>query len=311
MGVYEPSNIDPLSEAIALLKPRAVAWRVIEAQEPWTLRLPTTDLVIFGQVMTGACVVRRANGSVADFDTGDFLIMAAPRSWTMGGRVPAEPVDFDSLLADPGILMSAGSTATVTRVIAGAFMFEAPNGDLLADLLPSIVHIRGADVVADRLGALLKLLGDEAMASRPGRSLVLDRILEIILVESLRYRPADSIGERLGLLAGLEHPRIGAALRLLHREAQRPWTVATLARAVGMSRSAFAASFKATVGGSPIEYLLRWRMNLAKAALATAGTPMTEIAELAGYQSVSAFSTAFSRANGVPPSAFARNRAQH
>jgi len=157
------------------------------------------------------------------------------------------------------------------------------------------------------LGALLAALGDEAVEDRPGRSLVLDHLLAVMLVEALRYRPA-GIGEAgRGLLAGLADPKIGRALRMMHADTKQPWTLAALAREVGMSRSAFASRFAQIVGVPPIEYLANWRMTLAKGALAASQVAMTEIAEMAGYQSVSAFSTAFKRETGLSPTLYIRS----
>jgi AraC-like DNA-binding protein len=96
----------------------------------------------------------------------------------------------------------------------------------------------------------------------------------------------------------------------MHEDAQRPWTVTTLASAVGMSRSAFAARFNDFIGMPPIDYLAHWRITLAKEALASSKRPMAEIAELAGYQSVSAFSTGFKRATGLSPKLYARSLAR-
>ncbi len=298
--------MDPLSQVIALLKPQPLYWRVIEAHDAWSIRFPTTDVVVFGQVIEGTCRIELADGSGMTFQVGDFLLMAAPSSWTMGTPGSGPPIDLKSVAANPRLLLSAACDPTITRIIAGAFVFAAPNADLLAGLMPPVIHVRGTDVVAGRLGALLKLVADEALASRPGRSLVLDRLLEIILVEALRHRPTDLTEERRGLVAALEDAQIGAALRAMHEDARRPWTVAALARQVGMSRSSFALRFMESVGTPPFDYLLSWRINLAKAALTSSKKPMSEIAELAGYQSVSAFSTAFSRATGVSPTAYIR-----
>ena len=102
--------------------------------------------------------------------------------------------------------------------MAGNFDFSAANRDLISTLMLPIVLVRGNEIAARRLGALLATLGDEALADRPGRSLVLDRLLELILIEALRYRPAD-IGEGgRGLLAGLADPKIGRALRIMHAD---------------------------------------------------------------------------------------------
>jgi len=191
--------------------------------------------------------------------------------------------------------------------MAGNFKFEAANRDLISTLMLPIVHVRGNEIAAARLGALLTALGEEAIADRPGRSLVLERLLEIILIEALRYRPADTGEGRRGLLAGLADPRIGRALRIMHFDTKRPWTLVALAREVGMSRSAFATRFLQLVGVPPIEYLANWRMTLAKSALASAEALMADIAEMAGYQSVSAFSTAFKRETGYSPTLYIRS----
>jgi transcriptional regulator GlxA family with amidase domain len=135
---------------------------------------------------------------------------------------------------------------------------------------------------------------------------VLDRLLEVILVESLRRQSASLGATRPGLLAGLADQRIGRALQVIHADTARSWTLAGLAREAGMSRAGFAARFAQVVGASPIGCLSTWRMSLAKAALISSQKPMVEIAELAGYASVSAFSTTFSRATGCSPSTYSR-----
>ena len=238
--------------------------------------------------------------------SGDFLLLSAPDAWTMSTPGDGPAVDLKPLLAEPGLLCSASPNRKKTCLVAGAFAFAAPNAQLLAALLPPVIHIRSAELVTGSLSTVLSLLGEEALADRPGKSLVLDRLLEVILVETFRHRPTDLATQRRSLLAGLEDAQIGNALRLMHADTTRPWTVGALAREVGMSRSSFAARFAALVGASPIDYLLNWRLNLAKAALRSSKKPMSDVAELAGYQSVSAFSAAFSRAMGRSPSAYAR-----
>jgi AraC-like DNA-binding protein len=293
--------MDPFSQIIALLKPQAVGWRTVEAHDAWTIRFLPSDVVVFGQMIEGAGRVERDDGTGLDLAAGDFMLMAAPPPWTMAGGGGGTPVDFKAALADPGLLLSAKRNATITRFIAGHFTFAAANADLVASLMLPIVHVRGTDTLAGRLGALLTALGDEALGDRPGRSLVLDRLLEVLLIEALRYHPATIPGSDRGLLAGLADVKVGKALRIMHEDTQRPWTVAALAHAVGMSRSAFAARFAHIIGMPPIDYLANWRMTLAKAALASSNVPMAEIAEIAGYQSVSAFSTGFKRATGFSP----------
>jgi AraC-like DNA-binding protein len=298
--------MDPLSQIIELLKPRAVFWRVVEAHDAWTISYRPTDVVVFGQVIEGTCHVEREDGISFDLAAGDFMLMAAPPNWTMAAFGGGSAVDFGAVVEDPGLLMPTERTTQTTRFMAGNFKFESGNRDLISTLMLPIVRVRGNEIAAARLGALLAAFGDEAVADRPGRSLVLDRLLGLILIEALRYRPAE-IGEgSQGLLAGLADPKIGRALRIMHAETKRPWTLAALAREVGMSRSALALRFTQIVGVPPIEYLANWRMTLAKSALASADVPMVEIAEMAGYRSVSAFSTAFKRETGYSPTLYVR-----
>jgi AraC-like DNA-binding protein len=299
--------VDPLSQIIALLKPQAVFWLVVEAQDAWTIGFRPTNVVVFGQVIEGVCHVEREDGIGFDLEAGDFMLMAAPQNWTMSAFGGGIAVDFRAVVENPGLLLPAAHTTQVTRFMAGNFKFEAANRELISTLMLPIVHVRGNEVAAARLGALLATFGDEALADRPGRSLVLDRLLGVILIEAMRYRPPCIGDGGRGLLAGLADPKIGRALRIMHSDTKRPWTLAALAREVGMSRSALASPFMQLVGVPPIEYLANWRMTLARSALASAKVPMTDIAEMTGYQSVSAFSTAFKRETGLSPTLYVRS----
>lgn len=297
--------MDPFSQIVGLLKPHELTWNVMEARAPWAIRFPQVEAVVFGQIIEGRCEVERQGEETLDLAPGDFLLMAYPPQWVMRSGRGADPVDFKVLLAGEAPAPAARQGEAI-RFLAGHFRFADPSADLLAPLLPPLAHIRAAEVVAARLGLVLQLLGDEASANRPGRSLLLDRLLEVVLVEALRHQPAGLGAARSGLLAGLRDPRISRAMQALHADAARGWTVAGLAREAGMSRAGFAARFIEVVGVSPISYLAAWRMSLAKAALISAKAPMIEIAEMAGYASVRAFSTAFSRRTGLSPSAYGR-----
>jgi AraC-like DNA-binding protein len=297
--------MDPLSQVVSLLKPRELTWGVRQARAPWAIRFPQVKAVVFGQIIEGRCRVEREDREALKLGPGDFLLMAYPPQWVMSSEPGVEPVDLKAMPAEEA-RPNDEQRGDAVRFLAGHFLFSDPSADLLATLLPPVVHIRAADVAAGRLGLVLQLLGDEAAADRPGRSLLLDRLLELVLVEALRRRPVSLDGARPGLLAGLADPRISRALQALHADAARAWTVAELAREAGMSRAGFADRFAQIVGASPIGYLTAWRMSLAKAALLSAKAPMIEIAEMAGYASVRAFSTAFSRATGLSPSAYSR-----
>lgn len=296
---------DPLSQSVALLRPQALAWRVIEAHPPWAIRFPAVEAVVFGQMIEGHCLVDLPDGSATSFAAGDFILLSSPSAWVARTDDGGRPVDFLDIIEDPRRLLSPGAPSAAMRFFAGAFLLRAPNPALLASLMPPVIHLRGTETVTGRLSRLQAMLGAEAMADRPGKSLVLDRLLEVMLVEALRCQPMSEASPRPGLIAGLEDTKLGPALRLMHDGGETRWTVTSLARQVGMSRSAFAAHFTSVMGIAPMSYLLNWRLNQAKSALSASKTPLYEIAEQAGYQSVSAFSTAFRRVTGLSPTAYA------
>ena len=185
-------------------------------------------------------------------------------------------------------------------MLGGWFAFDSPDSALLVSLLPSLVHVRGAE----RLSTLVCLVGEEASESRPGRDLVLTRLVEVLLIEALRAAPGEDAPP--GLLRGLADSRLAPAIRQMHGQVARSWTVSLLARSAALSRSAFFERFTRTVGLPPMEYLLAWRMAVAKDLLRRQDLRIAEVAERVGYGSSSTFSTAFSRHVGEPPGRYAR-----
>src|SRR6185295_913489 len=173
-------------------------------------------------------------------------------------------------------------------LLGGYFAFESADASLLVRLLPAVVHVRGVE----RLSTLVRLVGEESTERRPGRDLVLTRFVEVLLIEALRSTPGDNAPS--GLLRGLADTRLAAAMRNMHANPARSWTVDQLAEKAALSRSAFYERFTRAVGVPPMEYLLAWRMALAKDLLGRQDLALTEVAERVGYGSASAFSTAFS-----------------
>ena len=167
-------------------------------------------------------------------------------------------------------------------------------------LLPRMIHIRSVP----RLTQLVSLLGEEVARNEAGRDLVLEHLVDILLIEALRAAPPDAA--QPGLLRGLADPRIAAALRQMHDDIERGWTVLELAGEAGMSRSAFFDRFARTVGVRPMEYLHSWRIAVAKSLLRGGKLTLDEVARRTGYGSASTFSTAFSRHVGQSPGKFMR-----
>jgi AraC-like DNA-binding protein len=186
------------------------------------------------------------------------------------------------------------------RLLGGYFVFESPDAALMVSLLPQLVHVRGEP----RLATLVQLVGDEARDTRSGRDLVLSRLVEVLLIEALRSAGGAAVSA--GLLRGLADARLAAAIRQMHGDPARSWTMAQLAKESALSRSAFFNRFSKAVGVPPMEYLLAWRMALAKRLLLRHEHAVADVAERVGYSCASTFSTAFSRHVGQPPARYAR-----
>ena len=204
--------------------------------------------------------------------------------------------------------LGAGMDSPVT-LHGGRFVFDTANEDLLTGMLPSLVHVAAGDTSSWRVRSLLKMNETESLQPGPGSEFIIGRLMELILVEilrseALRVNPKHN-QEHTGLLAGLADPVTARALSAMHTDVAHGWTVSTLARLCGVSRSTFATRFRKIVGTGPIEYLLHWRMVLAKDELRRATRSIGEIALAIGFQSSSAFSTAFTRAVGCSPKRFA------
>jgi AraC-like DNA-binding protein len=295
--------VDPLSQVIALLRPRTVVSKVISGAGRWAVRYSDFGQPSFCTVLEGSCRLTVNGQAPLTLEAGDFLLLPQTPGFTMSGFEPAT-----AKLIDPTV--SPASTHEVrhgtpdgdpdVRLLGGCFVFDQSDADLLVSLLPTLVHVRGVE----SLSVLVRLVRDEAIAVRPGRDLVLARLVEVMLIEAVRTIQGDTAPA--GLLRGLGDARLAIALRQIHADPARAWTVDVLAKKAALSRSVFFDRFSSAVGLPPMEYILGWRMALAKDLLRQQDISLAEVAERVGYSSASTFSTAFSRFVGKPPSRFAR-----
>ena len=299
--------VDPLSDVIALLRPRAVFSKVISGAGAWAVRYADFGQPSFCTMLEGECVLTVKGQKPITLQAGDFVLMPATPGFTLSGHEPAVPVSIDPLQAASAqgdIRHGRADGPPDVRMLGGYFAFDSPDAALLVSLLPALLHVRGVD----RLPVLVRLVRDESTDQRPGRDLVLGRLVEVLLIEALRSSTGE--GAPQGLLRGLADTRLAAAMRLMHGEPARAWTVEELARQAALSRSAFFDRFSRAVGLRPMEYLLAWRMALAKDLLRRKNVALDEVAERVGYSSASTFSTAFSRHVGQAPGRYARGLAR-
>lgn len=292
---------DPLSQVIGLLHPRAAFANVISGKGRWAVRYAEYGKPSFCIVLEGGCQLAVDGHAPFAIGAGDFILLPTTPAFTLCSDDPPPPVlwDADALPSD-GSEVRYGDTdgAPDMRSLGGAFVFDSGDPALLVSLLPAVVHVSGST----RLTQLVAMVAEETVAAEPGSESALSRLVELLLIEAMRSTMAGSAPP--GLLRGLGDPRLAVALTLMHAQMERPWTVAQLASAAALSRSTFFERFTHIVGVAPMEYLLAWRMQLAKQWLRQGELRTSEIAERVGYGSGSAFSVAFRRYSGMAPSRY-------
>lgn len=296
--------MDPLSDIITLLQPSAAVAKPISGRGRWGVRYAAHDAPGFTLVLAGEAWIALDGAEPLRVAKGDFVLLPTTPAFRLYSDpgvncVPVEPrneaVRHGEEEGEPDFV-----------ALGGSFAFARVNAPLLLTLLPGLIHIPASEGRSSRFGRMIELLSEECLSDHPGKELIIQRMLEVLLLEALRWRGTGTDAMPAGLLKGMRDPALARVLRAIHADVRAGWTVAELGRIAGMSRSAFAARFNDTLGCAPIEYVTRWRMALAKDALTRGDKPLDRIADEIGYESASAFSTAFRKRLGCSPGRFAR-----
>jgi AraC-like DNA-binding protein len=295
--------VDPLTEVVALLQPEASLSKVVNGKGAWRVRRSEFGRPFYCAILAGSCRLAIDGREPSTLQEGDFVLIPSAYAFTMSSFEPMTSEDVES----PPVEVSQGefrlgvqSGPPDVRSLIGYCVFGSPDAELLVSLLPQLVHVRGAP----RLATLVQLVREESREFRPARDVILARLLEVLLIEALRS--TEGAHASPGLLRGLSDGRLAVSIRRMHESPTLPWTVAQLAKEAALSRSAFFERFNRAVGVAPMEYLLSWRMALAKNLLRRQEVGVAEVAERVGYSSASTFSVAFTRHVGLPPGQYAR-----
>lgn len=297
---------DPLAQIVGLLQPGAPFSKCVTGSGPWRVRRTQSPNPYYVAVLKGSLRYSDQRSEAVVVNAGDFILIPSAQDFLMWSEAESGE---DDMVIDPVILPGGGYRVGKVdgpvdmRALVGYCIFQSDDATLLSSLLPELVVVRGER----RLAMLMELLGEEAIGSKPGREVVLQHLLEVLLIEALRS--SAELGERPGLLRGLSDERLAVAIRGMHAWPERGWTVAELARDAALSRSGFHERFQSAVGMAPMEYLTAWRLALAKDLLRKRDLSVSEIARQVGYRSASAFSVAFTRDVGLSPARYAREAA--
>jgi len=300
--------MDPLSDVLSLLRLRTYTSFAFDAGGAWSFGYGPHDGIKFYAVVTGECWL-----SVDGVEppvrarSGDCVLLPRGRGFRVASDLRLPPVDG---LTGVGAVKVDG----ITRIqggggffgVGGYFELLGETARVVLGMLPPIVHLREE---ADR--AVLRWCAErmthELRAPQPGGPLIAQQLATMLLVHALRLHLADGQGG-VGWLFALADKPVAAALAAIHDDPARRWTLRSLGACAGMSRTSFALRFKQAVGVSAIEYVTQWRMRVASERLVTSRDPISVLARSLGYESESAFSTAFKRVMGCSPRQYSRER---
>lgn len=297
---------DPLGEVLHMLRLTGTLHCRAELTAPWGIDLPMIDgCMVLEVVNAGRCWIEVEGEDPREMREGSLILMPHGTAHTLRSdmEVMAEPL-FDipvEKISERYEIMRHGGGGDFTQITAGIVRVDRSAVGNLLDLFPNVLQIEVWDDESGWLQSTHRFITQEARDLKPGGETVITRLTDVLIIQLIRTWVDSVSGTNQGWLSALRDEQIGQALVLMHQEPQHPWTVASLAQTVNMSRSAFSAQFTKLVGQPAMSYLTRWRMQLAHSLICETPFPLVAIADRVGYDSEAAFSRAFKRMYGVPP----------
>lgn len=296
--------MDVLAEIMAVAGVRGTVAARVDAAEPWGLRLDRVPGAAFHALTSGTAWLRRPGQAPVQLLPGDVVLLATGAEHGLASHPHGDLEPFDHLASEQafqaGGVMRVGHGAVRTRILCASYRQDPGITTPVLSLLPDVLHLpagsgsRGVDDV-------VRLMAAELSDPQPAAATVLDRLVDILLIQLVRARRLSDDPAPASWLTGLRDPQVAAALHAMHARPGEPWTIERLAAEVSVSRATLARRFPRLVGTTPAAYLTRWRMDLAARQLRDTDQGLESIAREVGYTSEYAFSRAFSRARSVPP----------
>jgi AraC-like DNA-binding protein len=308
--------MDALTAVLAMAGVRGAVAATLDAAEPWGLALDAVPGAAFHAVTDGLAWLRVPGRPDTRLMPGDVVLLPTGTAHILASAPDAGTVPFDHLAAEQALAagqdLRLGAGPGQTRILCASYQQDPAVTMPLLTLLPDVLHIP-ARQAGPALDATLRLLACEISQPQPGAGAVLNRIVDILLVQLLRAWLDTGPGHAStgSWLSALTDPVAGPALAVLHTQPGRDWTIPSLAAATGVSRATLARRFPAQVGSTPAAYLTRWRMDLAAVRLRDTDETVGAIARSLGYTSEYAFNRAFTRARDMPPGRYRTRSRNH
>ncbi len=307
-----PPNHDPIGETLHLLRLTGSLYCRAELTAPWGIEMPPMEgLMMFHIVTAGRCWLEVDGEEPLLLTQGSLTLVphGTGHRFRSDPETRTEPL-FDlpvEQVSDRYEIMRHGGGGEFTHATCGVMRFDHVAAERLIASLPKVLHVDNWDHdEGGWLQSTLRFISREASMLRPGGETVITRLADILVIQAIRSWLESAPEAQQGWLAALRDQQVGRALAAIHRAPDQEWTVASLAKEVGMSRSAFSARFTELVGESAMRYLTWWRMQLARTRLQEGSEPLSVVARRLGYQSEAAFCRAFKRMFGVPPGSVRR-----
>lgn len=308
------SGFDLLTDVMEQVRLEAPVFFTSDMAAPYGISVVREGRAPFYAVRSGVCNLKVGQRPERKVLAGDFVLLPGGAPHTVRSGPKAKVVSFEEWTATHamdhrGVIRHPGP-GPVTRVTGGFFSTQSVKVNPLFAALPPLIHLRGTDPnVRQWLQPTLAFIDAEIASNQQGARTVLRRMADVLFIQAVRAYITGQDRRTRGWLRGLTDSRIARALAAIHEHFADPWTLDTLAREAGMSRTAFAVTFKELVGESPMAYLQRWRVMRAANALRSDGLSLTRAAESVGYQSDVVFAKAFKRVTGESPGRYRRGTA--
>ncbi|WP_217373219.1 MULTISPECIES: AraC family transcriptional regulator [Sphingopyxis] len=299
---------DPLSDVFGVLGAQVTRRTRMEAAGRWAFAFPAVERLKFVAVLRGSQWILLPGCPPQPLNEGDVCLLGRT-AYAVASHPNEKPRDGGALYAIGSDVAHVGGDDVIG--IGGSVTFGAGNADFLLDMFPTCMIVPRSSPGAEAVTTILDLINSEFERDRMGSQIVTARLADVLVVEAIRAYASQIGGDKMGWFRALTDARIGRALRAMHGDVARHWTVASLAKVAGMSRAGFSAEFSRIVGQPPLTYLRLWRLTLARAALLNGDVTVASIANRIGYTSQSAFGNAFRRSFGVSPKARSRLKEQH
>lgn len=299
------AGADVLSDVLRALQLRATVYFHAHFAPPWGMEIPQGAVANFHFVSEGECWFRVRGAAPVPLRRGDILVVprGAPHSLLDSRTARGQPARqlLDAPSSKDPLVFGGGGQASV-KMLCGHFELDADAPIPLLASLPEWIHLeRGRDDDASWTENAMALAATESRSGKPGAGVIVDRLAEALLAQVIRTYVAEQSSLAPGVLAGLADPLVYRTLSTLHGGIRERWTVESLARAVGSSRSALAGRFKRALGLPPMEYLRMWRLQRARELLQDESRTIAWVASRVGYESEWAFAKAFKRVFGMGP----------